>query len=210
MTIDLRQLSESDRMAHLVTNLIDAARDHPDRPAVKSDDTALTYGDLLATVGRVAGMLRARGLQPGDRIGLVLPNVLAFPILFYGSLMAGCVAIPLNPLLKGSRDRVTACVTPQRSWSSHANGPGTHRSRQQRWWMRGCPGCCRPARTNWCTRARIRRWRRCLGSGPVCRAATRASSSPTNCMWRAWSSTAGWGGRELLLHRVHRPAWVCG
>ncbi len=100
MTIDLRQLSESDRMAHLVTNLIEAARDHPDRPAVKSDDTVLTYGELLATVGRVAGMLRARGLQPGDRIGLVLPNVLAFPILFYGSLMAGCVAVPLNPLLK--------------------------------------------------------------------------------------------------------------
>lgn len=87
-------------MAHLVTNLIEAAREDGHRPAVKLDDAVLSYQDLLGAASRVAGMLQGRGLEPGDRIGLVLPNVPAFPVLFYGSLMAGCVVLPLNPLLK--------------------------------------------------------------------------------------------------------------
>ncbi|MDQ4040058.1 MAG: long-chain fatty acid--CoA ligase [Actinomycetota bacterium] len=87
-------------MAHLVTNLIEAARDDGDLPAVKLDNEVLSFRDLLDAASRTAGLLRARGLQPGDRIGLVLPNVPAFPVLFYGSLMAGCVVVPMNPLLK--------------------------------------------------------------------------------------------------------------
>jgi long-chain acyl-CoA synthetase len=48
----------------------------------------------------VAGTLRSRGIAPGDRVGLVLPNVPAFPILFYGALLAGAAVVPMNPLLK--------------------------------------------------------------------------------------------------------------
>ena len=91
---------KGDLMDHLVTNLVEAAREHGDRPAVKLDDAVLTYQDLLETARRVAGMLKQSGMQPGDRVGLVLPNVPAFPVLFYGSLMAGCVVVPMNPLLK--------------------------------------------------------------------------------------------------------------
>ncbi len=87
-------------MSHLVTNLIEAAREDGNRPALKLDDAVLSYQEFLDAAAQAAGFLQARGLQPGDRVGLVLPNVLAFPVLFYGSLMAGCVAIPLNPLLK--------------------------------------------------------------------------------------------------------------
>ena len=87
-------------MAHLVTNLIEAARDDGDLPALKLDDEVLSFRDLLDAASQVAGMLHARGLEPGDRVGLVLPNVPAFPVLFYGCLLAGCVAVPLNPLLK--------------------------------------------------------------------------------------------------------------
>lgn len=48
----------------------------------------------------MAGDLRARGVKPGDRVGLVLPNVPAFPILFYAVLHAGAIAVPMSPLLK--------------------------------------------------------------------------------------------------------------
>ncbi|WP_347232934.1 AMP-binding protein [Streptomyces sp. PRh5] len=48
----------------------------------------------------MAGDLRGRGVEPGDRVGLVLPNVPAFPIVFYGALFAGAVVVPMNPLLK--------------------------------------------------------------------------------------------------------------
>ncbi len=38
-------------------------------------------------------------MLPGDQVGLVLPNVPAYPVLFYGALLAGAVAVPMNPLL---------------------------------------------------------------------------------------------------------------
>ena len=87
-------------MAHLVTNLIEAAKADGDLPALKLEDEVLSFQDLLDSSSAVAGMLQARGLRPGDRVALVLPNVPAFPVMFYGALMAGCVAVPLNPLLK--------------------------------------------------------------------------------------------------------------
>src|SRR5690606_25546023 len=48
----------------------------------------------------VAGDLRERGVGPGDRVGLVLPNVPAFPVLFCGAVLAGAVVVPMNPLLQ--------------------------------------------------------------------------------------------------------------
>ncbi|MDN5716095.1 MAG: long-chain fatty acid--CoA ligase, partial [Janibacter sp.] len=47
-----------------------------------------------------AGALKQAGLQPGDRVSLILPNVPAFPVLFYGTLLAGGIVVPMNPLLK--------------------------------------------------------------------------------------------------------------
>ena len=41
------------------------------------------------------------GIRPGDRVGVMLPNVPAFTVLAYGILRAGGVVVPMNPLLKG-------------------------------------------------------------------------------------------------------------
>ena len=87
-------------MTSLVSNLETAARTHPDRPALVLDDTVLSYAELAERTTRVAGWLRGRGHQPGDRVGLMLPNVPAFPVLYYGILRAGGVVVPMNPLLK--------------------------------------------------------------------------------------------------------------
>ncbi len=48
----------------------------------------------------MAGLLASKGVAPGDRIGLLAPNVPAFPVIFYGALRLGAVVVPLNPLLK--------------------------------------------------------------------------------------------------------------
>ena len=48
----------------------------------------------------MAGQLRAAGVEPGDRVSLILPNVPAYPVAFYGTLLAGGVVVPMNPLLK--------------------------------------------------------------------------------------------------------------
>ena len=87
-------------MTNLADNLVRTAEAHGDRPAIKLDDHVLTYAELLAGAQRVAGLLEARGIGAGDRVGLVLPNVSPFPVLFYGAVAAGCVVVPMNPLLK--------------------------------------------------------------------------------------------------------------
>ncbi|ETD34606.1 long-chain fatty acid--CoA ligase [Williamsia sp. D3] len=87
-------------MSTLAENLIASAEKHGSRPAVQLDEYVLTYEQLHHRAAAVAGDLRARGVEPGDRVGLVLPNVPAFPVIFYGILLAGAIAVPMNPLLK--------------------------------------------------------------------------------------------------------------
>src|SRR6185503_2468633 len=49
---------------------------------------------------RVARLLAERGIQPGERVGIMLPNVAEFAITYYGALRAGYVVVPMNVLLK--------------------------------------------------------------------------------------------------------------
>jgi long-chain acyl-CoA synthetase len=87
-------------VGNLPQNLIDTAAKDPERTALRMDDAVLTFAEFRDAALRVGSALRARGVQPGDRVGLVLPNVLSFPITFYGALMAGAAVVPMNPLLK--------------------------------------------------------------------------------------------------------------
>ena len=87
-------------MTNLAQNLTTTAEKHGDRPAVRLDDLVLSYDQLLDGARRVTALLRSKGVGPGDRVGLVLPNVPPFPVLFYGALAAGAVVVPMNPLLK--------------------------------------------------------------------------------------------------------------
>ena len=84
-----------------ISALLDrAAAEHPDRPALRMDDLVLSYAQLREAAGRMSTLLGSLGVEPGDRVGLMLPNVPAFPIAFYGALAAGAVVVPMNPLLK--------------------------------------------------------------------------------------------------------------
>lgn len=88
-------------MTNLAENLTRTAEQHGDRPAIKLDDVVVTYSELQDGARRVAALLKSKGVGPGDRVGLVLPNVPSFPVLFYGALAIGAVVVPMNPLLKG-------------------------------------------------------------------------------------------------------------
>jgi long-chain acyl-CoA synthetase len=87
-------------MTNLAQHLVDTAAAHGGRPALRMDDAVLTYDQFRNAAAGVAAGLRDRGVQPGDRVGLVLPNVVSFPVVFYGALMAGAAVVPMNPLLK--------------------------------------------------------------------------------------------------------------
>ena len=87
-------------MTNLSALLEQAAADHPDHTAIRMDDLTLSYAQLREAAGRMSALLATIGVEPGDRVGLMLPNVPAFPIAFYGALAAGAVVVPMNPLLK--------------------------------------------------------------------------------------------------------------
>jgi long-chain acyl-CoA synthetase len=85
---------------NLATLLTDSAAKFGDRLAVKLDDAEFNYALLDEASARVATMLKAKGLKPGDRVGIMLPNVPYFPVAYYGVLRAGGVVVPMNVLLK--------------------------------------------------------------------------------------------------------------
>ncbi|MDQ6803811.1 MAG: long-chain fatty acid--CoA ligase [Actinomycetota bacterium] len=76
-----------------------AARD-PDRVAVKLDDVEISYGLLDGATALMAGLLAEKGVEPGDRVGIMLPNVPYFAACYYGALRAGAIVVPMNVLLK--------------------------------------------------------------------------------------------------------------
>ena len=87
-------------MANLNSMLEKTVADHGDRPAIRQDDLVLTYAQLRDSARRAASLLASLGVAPGDRVAVMLPNVAAFPIAFYGALAAGATVVPMNPMLK--------------------------------------------------------------------------------------------------------------
>ncbi|MGO9078043.1 MAG: long-chain-fatty-acid--CoA ligase [Streptosporangiaceae bacterium] len=86
-------------MANLSSVLDQIASRQGDAPAVRTDELMLSYAQLRDAAGRMASLLSSAGVEPGDRVAVMLPNVPAFPIAFYGALGAGAVVVTMNPLL---------------------------------------------------------------------------------------------------------------
>jgi long-chain acyl-CoA synthetase len=85
---------------NLAENLRRTTEKHPDKPAVRLGESDLTYADLADGAARIAGRLQGLGVQPGDRVAVMLPNLPSMPVVYYGILWAGGVVVPMNPLYK--------------------------------------------------------------------------------------------------------------
>jgi long-chain acyl-CoA synthetase len=91
-----------------------AARRAPDRAALVWDSGALVWKELERRAGGFARSLAERGVKPGDRIALFIPNRWAFVVAFWGGLKLGAAVVPLNPLLAPEeRARVLAHLEPR-------------------------------------------------------------------------------------------------
>src|SRR3954468_23538596 len=86
---------------NLARILTDKAEQRADDAALKLDDATVTYAMLDEGSARVAAILKDKGIERGDRVGIMLPNVPYFAIAYYGVLRAGGVVVPMNVLLKG-------------------------------------------------------------------------------------------------------------
>ncbi|MFJ3767012.1 long-chain fatty acid--CoA ligase [Streptomyces sp. NPDC090082] len=82
-----------------------SAAERPGRTALRCGPDALTYRALDELADRAAALLHARGIVPGDRVALSLPNGTLFAVLYYGVLRAGAIVVPLNPLLRAGEVR---------------------------------------------------------------------------------------------------------
>jgi len=82
--------------------LLRASMAQPDRLAVVLPDRRITYRDLRAGAERFARGFAALGIEPGDNIGLFLPNSIDYVEAFFAIALMGCVAVPLNVRHKAS------------------------------------------------------------------------------------------------------------
>ena len=87
-------------MPNLADVLSHSVAANPERTAIKLDDRALSYAELEVGAAQVAGLLRAKGVGAGDRVGVMLPNVPHFAPCYYGALRLGAAVVPMNVLLK--------------------------------------------------------------------------------------------------------------
>lgn len=85
---------------NLASHLVRSARTHPDRAALRLEDAVVSYRTLDQDSAHMAGLLDSRGVKPGDRVAIMLPNVPEFALAYFGVLRAGGIVVPMNPLLK--------------------------------------------------------------------------------------------------------------
>lgn len=86
------------RLTSIVELLRQACATYRDRAAYEQMGRVLTFAELDRLTRDFAAWLQAAGLAKGDRIAIMLPNTLQYPIALFGALRAGLVVVNTNPL----------------------------------------------------------------------------------------------------------------
>jgi long-chain acyl-CoA synthetase len=76
--------------------LANAVARRPQGIALICGEDNITYAELDARVGRVAGGLKALGIEKGDRVAMVLGNSIDFVVVMFAIARLGAIAVPLN------------------------------------------------------------------------------------------------------------------
>ncbi|KAB1074563.1 AMP-binding protein [Methylobacterium soli] len=87
-----------ERLGTLVDLFETSIARYADRPAVTCFGTSVTYGALGATSEALAAWLQGQGFGKGDRVAIMMPNVPAYAAALFGTLIAGCTVVNVNPL----------------------------------------------------------------------------------------------------------------
>ncbi|MCU4180932.1 AMP-binding protein [Bosea sp. BH3] len=86
------------RIGTLVDLIRTAGSTFADRPAFESFGKTITFAETLHAAEAFAGWLQAKGFKPGDRVALMMPNILAYPAALFGALIGGYTVVNVNPL----------------------------------------------------------------------------------------------------------------
>ena len=89
------------RPYNAASDMIDAnvARGLSHKVAFVDPDRSITYGELQSRSCRFGRALLTLGIRPEERVALLLPDAVDYPVAFWGAIRAGIVVVPLNPLL---------------------------------------------------------------------------------------------------------------
>ncbi len=87
-------------MLNLSILLEDSARKYPYKTAFVAGTQRLSFKEVNAAANQVANALNTLDINQGDKVALSCPNLMYFPIVYYGILKAGAVVVPLSILLK--------------------------------------------------------------------------------------------------------------
>lgn len=87
-----------DEYTNLLTFFDETFAKYKKKDAFVCMDKSLTFEEIDKYSKRFAAYLHSRGLEPGDRIALMMPNLLQYPIALFGSLRAGLIVVNTNPL----------------------------------------------------------------------------------------------------------------
>ena len=82
----------------LVALIEEAFAKYRDRKAYDCMGTTMTFGEVDGHSRALAAWLQSRGIKPGARVAIMMPNVLQYPIAIAGVLRAGCIVVNVNPL----------------------------------------------------------------------------------------------------------------
>ena len=94
----------------------------PDAVVVRCGAEAVTARELDARASRLARGLLGLGLQPGDRVGVLLPTSMPFIELIFACARAGLVQVPLNAFLKGDFLVTSWSTVGRQHWSPTKTG----------------------------------------------------------------------------------------
>src|SRR5215212_807017 len=86
------------RLGTLADIFRSSIQNYAERPAAESFGTRMSYVELGRHADAVASWLQGQGLKKGDRIAIMLPNVMAYPAILFGALTAGLTVVNVNPL----------------------------------------------------------------------------------------------------------------
>src|SRR5215207_1348455 len=86
------------KLATLADMFRESVQMFAERPAVESFGKRMSYAELGTAADAVASWLQAQGLKRGDRVAIMLPNVMAYPAILHGVLTAGYTVVNVNPL----------------------------------------------------------------------------------------------------------------
>ncbi len=87
-----------DLYPNLNTFIRETIKEYGDRVAFISMDKKLTYNQLDKYADQFAAYMSSLGMKPGDKIALMMPNILQYPIALFGAIRAGFVVVNTNPL----------------------------------------------------------------------------------------------------------------